>query len=82
MNTKTTLITLFSLFIQASAFQQSNPTLDRLVLREMSQLSASASDNDLATQLSRYQKREPISNDRVFFIELGFGKITNHTSDT
>lgn len=76
MNIQTLLAILF-LYLQSSlAFHQLSPTLslDQLALRPMSQLSAST-DGGLTDQLSRYQQRDPISNDNVFFIELGFGKI-------
>ena len=35
----------------------------------------------LSDQLSRYQTRDPIPNENIFFIELGFGKIYNNTDE-
>lgn len=73
MNKTIALFALLSICSQASAFHQtsnsSSPPNRLAVRRDMS------ADDGLSTQLSQYQKREAIPHDRVFFIELGFGKI-------
>ncbi len=53
-------------------------------------LSGGEGENDLSAKLSKYQTRDPIPNDNIFFIELGFGEFfflplfffhqLNHTS--
>ena len=59
-----------TLYIQASlAFHQSNKskvTDPRINTRQ---------NMAISDQLSRYQQRDPIPSENIFFIELGFGKI-------
>lgn len=59
-----------ALYIQASlAFHQSNKskfTAPRINTRQ---------NMAISDQLSRYQQRDPIPSENIFFIELGFGKI-------
>eukprot|EP00970_Alexandrium_tamarense_P000681 scaffold73_cov195-Alexandrium_tamarense.AAC.8 len=41
-----------------------------------------AGDGFVATDLSRYQTRDSIANDRVFFIEMGWGNDSHGQSST
>ncbi|KAL3777280.1 hypothetical protein HJC23_001491 [Cyclotella cryptica] len=79
-----TLCALLSICSQTSAFRPTNNSAsppDRFAVRR--DMSAQTQyDDGLSKQLSRYQTREPIPNDRVFFIELGFGNDSHGQSST
>eukprot|EP00569_Conticribra_weissflogii_P007111 CAMPEP_0171343342 /NCGR_PEP_ID=MMETSP0878-20121228/16890_1 /TAXON_ID=67004 /ORGANISM="Thalassiosira weissflogii, Strain CCMP1336" /LENGTH=163 /DNA_ID=CAMNT_0011846269 /DNA_START=342 /DNA_END=833 /DNA_ORIENTATION=+ len=45
-------------------------------------LSGGDEKNDLSAKLSKHQQRDPIPNDDIFFIELGFGNDSHGQSST